>query len=753
MGNTSSHEEWFRIGKKYLDLGWSIVPIGKNKRPLCSWKKYQKERVSIEQLSKWCAHPSLAGFAVVTGAQSGIFVLDIDKGSAFDFTKLPNTPNVTTGSGGRHFYFSFPSNSNLRNSGGFQPHTDTRGEGGYAILPPSTHPNGKKYEWVVDPFSTSISAIPESLIKALSKPVHNSNLGESKASIFDGVEKSMRNDSATRVIGKLLRQFSQKDWDSEVWSLVQAWNQKNNPPLSGQELLTTFNSIKQKALENDLADATKRKTNAAGRLVSLVLESSLEVFLNQFNEPCITTPECDFIAYLLKSRKAEQLLFKLYWDEFHKAPGAKAVTEARNILEGHALFENVPVRTLHNRIGFHDKDIYFDIGDNEHLIKITPYDWQIQKSSPILFQRFNHQKAQVLPTRGGSLTDLLGLINVSGEENKLLLLVSLVISFLPNVPRPILALNGAPGSSKSTLLRFFRELIDPSAVPLVTPPKNIAELAQLASHNYVVYFDNLSKIPVWFSDSMCRLVTGDGYAKRELFTNDDDILYAHKRVVGICGINQVATKPDLLDRCVIITLELIDPSRRREELELWDAFNDIKPEILGSIFDCLSYVLRVAPTLSILSKPRLADSFRYSLAAAKFLGHSEEELENAFNFNAQSQNEEAIEASSVAQVVIEFMSDKDSWTGTSTQLHGELREIAEALKVRFPKTPNWVWREINEVRLNLLASGIRTERVKETKANKIILTKITNTSDDQIDALIEPEFAGSMEAVESDFPF
>lgn len=149
----------------------------------------------------------------------------------------------------------------------------------------------------------------------------------------------------------------------------------------------------------------------------------------------------------------------------------------------------------------------------------------------------------------------------------------------------------------------------------------------------------------------------------------------------------------------------------------------------------------------------MADSFRYALAAAQFLGFTKQDLLRAYNSNTQSQHEEAIEASSVAQVIIDFMNDKDSWEGTSTQLHTELRDVAETLKVKFPKTPNWVWREINEVKLDLLAAGIKAERIKESKANKIILTKTENTAEDQLKELIEPIDSGNMEAVEAEIPF
>ena len=662
-------------------------------------------------------------------------MLDIDGGSNFDIESLPKTVHSRTGSGGHHYFFVFPQDEVLRNKGGFQEHTDTRGEGGYAILPPSIHPTGNTYEWVSSPFQTPLALIPTSLIEKLKShhSVVNNNTTVSSECIFQGVKESKRNDSASRVIGKLLHQFDQKDWDSEVLPLVRAWNLTNDPPLSEIELLSTFNSIKQIAL-NDM-DSTIDKGSVAEKIVTLVQQSDLELFPNQFNEPCITSPGCGFVAYPLKSKRNDQILSKMYWDKYHKAPGAKAVKDAKSVLEGMALFEKVLPRSLNNRIADHNGDIYYDVGDDEHVIHITSYEWTVETTSPVLFQRFNHQKAQVIPERGGDLKNILKFVNVDKKESQLLLLVLLVVSFFPETPRPILALNGAPGSSKSTLLKVFREFIDPSSVPLVTPPNSIAELVQLASHNYAVYFDNLSSMPVWFSDSLCRLVTGDGYSKRELYTDDDDILYFHKRSIGICGINQVANKPDLLDRCVIVTLDLISDTERLEESELWKAFNEEKSKVLGAIFDCLVYVIRIAPSLTISSKPRLADSFRYELASAKFLGYTEQDLVSAHSLNAQNQHIEAIDASPVAQVVIAFMENREGWSGSSSELHSELSIVADGLKVKFPKEPNWVWRKIYEVKIDLLSAGIQVERIRETRANRIILTKSVLQTDVGMEAM------------------
>ena len=74
-------------------------------------------------------------------------------------------------------------------------------------------------------------------------------------------------------------------------------------------------------------------------------------------------------------------------------------------------------------------------------------------------------------------------------------------------------------------------------------------------HNYIAYFDNISKIPEWISDQFCRAVTGSGFSKRQLFTEMRIYVYSFKRALGFNGINLARTKADLLDRCLIIMLE------------------------------------------------------------------------------------------------------------------------------------------------------------------------------------------------------
>jgi hypothetical protein len=107
-------------------------------------------------LDSWHFNPS-ANVGIATGKASGIVVLDVDPRHSGDDTlvalenkhgRLPDTPTVLTGGGGRHFYFRAPHGPDVRNSAGtLGPGLDMRGGGGYVIAVPSVHANGNRYSW------------------------------------------------------------------------------------------------------------------------------------------------------------------------------------------------------------------------------------------------------------------------------------------------------------------------------------------------------------------------------------------------------------------------------------------------------------------------------------------------------------------------------------------------------------------------------------------------------------------------------
>lgn len=475
-------------------------------------------------------------------------------------------------------------------------------------------------------------------------------------------------------------------------------------------------ALKQKSQEKE------KPKDVSETLMGYVTNGGSHLFFDQFQTPCFSLPTSNFMAYKLDSHATRHFLTYRYWQDTKKTLNKDTINSAIITLEARAIHSGNQ-EFIHNRVAMHNGMIYFDIGDNKQVIKISSDGWSIETDAPVYFRRYPHQKKQVIPEKGTSFKDLLEYINIKNEYHQLLILSYIPVCLISDIPRALITLSGDQGAGKSLCLKFIRELVDPSEVPIIASPDSLRELVQFASHNYIVYLDNLSKISDWLSDGLCRLVTGDGFSKRQLYTDDDDILYSYKRVVGMCGINQVATKADLLDRCLIIPLERILDHERKEEQRLWRKFKEEKSKLFGAMLDILSASLKLAPRLEIKSSPRMADYYRFASAAAVSLGYSQNQIDKAFNLNLKYQNREAIETSTVAQIILTYMNSgkEDEWEGKSSELHKVLKPIAEDLNLKgnFPSTSNWLWRKIVEVRPNLMAYGIQTSK-RETSEGSII---------------------------------
>lgn len=180
----------------------------------------------------------------------------------------------------------------------------------------------------------------------------------------------------------------------------------------------------------------------------------------------------------------------------------------------------------------------------------------------------------------------------------------------PNIPHPVLALTGEQGTAKSMITKRIVQLVDPSSVLVRKPPRDPEAWVTAAQGFYVVGIDNLSSIPEWLSDSLCRAVTGDGDVRRQLYTDGGLAVFAFRRCIVFNGIDVGALRGDLADRTMHVSLERI--SKRIGEKELEKQWSKDYPGILGA---CIAGVACVLGGVSQVGKkeeelPRMADFAR-----------------------------------------------------------------------------------------------------------------------------------------------
>ena len=249
--------------KKYLRLGYSVVPIAAGKKfpEGYLWTKYQKERANEEQLDKWFKENN-NNIGIVTGSISGVVVVDVEKGG--DTTKLPPTVMAKTGGGGWHFYYKHPG-FEIKNSVRLYDLIDIRADGGLVVAPPSKHPSGNSYEWIIEPDGEELTALPDWILEKIAEKNENkySRINWEEF-LSQTIPEGARNQTATQLIGKLFYHLPPEMWEISGWPTMLMWNKEhNNPPLILNELRTIWESIKKKELQNrqKITEASKEELN------------------------------------------------------------------------------------------------------------------------------------------------------------------------------------------------------------------------------------------------------------------------------------------------------------------------------------------------------------------------------------------------------------------------------------------------------------------------------------------------------------
>jgi hypothetical protein len=199
--------------------------------------------------------------------------------------------------------------------------------------------------------------------------------------------------------------------------------------------------------------------------------------------------------------------------------------DALCVLEGQALFSGQE-QSVFTRLAGHEGKIYLDLANEQwQVVEIGPNGWCVVSKSPVKFRRAKGTLPIPTPIPGGSMDALRPFVNLASEADWHLYVAWLLAAFRPTGPYPVLCVHGEHGSAKTTLSRVARRLIDPNGAPLHSEPREICDIMIAATNGWIVVYNNLSRLPDWLSDALCRLSTGGGFSTRELYSDADEVLF------------------------------------------------------------------------------------------------------------------------------------------------------------------------------------------------------------------------------------
>jgi hypothetical protein len=209
-----------------------------------------------------------------------------------------------------------------------------------------------------------------------------------------------------------------------------------------------------------------------------------------------------------------------------------------------------------------------------------------------------------------------------------------------------------------------------------------------------------------------------------LYSDAEEVIFDASRPVILNGIEDLATREDLADRAVMVTLPAIPDSDRRPEREFWQDFQLAAPRILGAFLTVVSGALRNFGTTKVSKSPRMADFVQWVSAAEEGLGWSPESFLEIYHENRNEGMAAALEADPVAVALRDFLANQSEWRGTATELLLALtRRTEESVRKgrAWPSNPRSLGNRVRRIAPLLRSSRVEIEFGKESRKRIIVL--------------------------------
>jgi predicted RNA-binding Zn-ribbon protein involved in translation (DUF1610 family) len=466
----------------------------------------------------------------------------------------------------------------------------------------------------------------------------------------------------------------------------------------------------------DSKGETRRGPSQATQLVQMALER-YDFHVSTAGLPFVVPKRGPRVARALKGGRPdlEGELARAFHEQRRHAAGSGALADALKTLAGYAQ-DAKPVELANRVARTADGGLVLDLGTTDgRAVVVDAHGWHMAERSPVLFRRSNATLPLPEPAQGGSIEPLRSLLNVSTDQFDLVI-AWLVAALIRDIAHPILVFQGEQGTAKTTAERMLARLLDPQSAQTRGLPHSQRDWVVAAAANHIIALDNVSHIERWFSDALARAVTGEGWAARSLYSNDDVHTFEFRVVLILNGIELGALRGDLAQRMLSVELENIEEGARREEEEVWAAFDREHARILGGLLDLASSVLAVLPHVKLATLPRMADFARVVAAVDRVRGTK---ALATYRELAADMDADVAASDPVAVAVDGFVRDGGPFEGTATELLAELNrwreDHGEAVWASkgWPTTPKGLGGAVKRLAPSLRSQGVAVKQWKK----------------------------------------
>ncbi len=196
------------------------------------------------------------------------------------------------------------------------------------------------------------------------------------------------------------------------------------------------------------------------------------------------------------------------------------------------------------------------------------------------------------------------------------------------------------------------------------------------------------------------------------------------------GIDEIATRYDLIDRALIVKPKQIPDDKRKREKEFWKDFQSVQPSLLGALLDIVSGALMASPYTHLQSYPRMADFAQWVTAAESSLQWEEGSFVAAYQAARDEIVEASLEGSPVYEALVVVMNPISKWQGNANELLQALgnyvsQETRES--DNWPKNPRGLRDWLNRLAPALRLSGLNLEFQRQPGGTRKRVIKIEKT--------------------------
>jgi len=474
-------------------------------------------------------------------------------------------------------------------------------------------------------------------------------------------------------------------------------------------MITDDNANAPDAIDELEAAQDKAKPDGAATIAARLAERELQLAHDADGVAWAKLPSRlgDYAAPA-QGREIRRFVQSAYWCETQKPINREPLTAALDLLEARALHES-PLVDVRVRLASVEDVTYLDLArpKDSRAVQITANGWKVVEAPQVWFARPSGILPLPVPERGGSLAELRQ-FHPALKDNSIW---ALVASWLVSVWRPcggyaVLSIRGEAGSGKSTLARVLVSLVDPRKADLRRPPTKDRDLIAAARAAHVLAFDNVSWIPDWLADDLCRIATGAALATRELFTTADEFVVQARRPLLLTSIpDVVSNREDLRDRAAVVFLPPMSDGAREEDATLDQRLERARPRLVGAMLDAVVVGMRRLEEVQLSQGVRMLDHLRWAVACAPGLGLSEKENIDAHVTDRTSGAAASIEGSPIGRALSKVTAN-GPWVGPAEELLKKLNSTADGMEARRNRTWPQSPRALRSV-LDRLAPSLR----------------------------------------------